>query len=245
MKRTASLSSRGNALWFVLLGLFLLGALTVFLSRSGSSVDQSGDVEQLRIMSSEIFRTAKGIEEAVRQMQARGISENDLSFDGGPAGYTDCGRDDCKIFKSAGGGQVYKAPRSAWLDSDLSAEALYGTWFIPANVCVDGVPSGAGCDTDSSGMSEDLVLILPWIRADLCKQINRELGIDNPSGSPPVETGDAWTAGNAKFAGTFADGAMIDDATSVLAGKRAGCFAGKPGSLPSGGYHYFHVLLRR
>ena len=245
MKHLTLSSVSGNALWFVLLGLFLLGALTVFLSRSGSSVDQSGDVEQMRIISSEIFRSAKGIEEAVRQMQSRGVSENDISFDGGPTGYADCGADACKIFKSAGGGQSYQIPRDTWLDSSESAQATYGTWFIPANVCVEGVPSGAGCHTDATGSSEDLVLILPWIRIDLCKQINRELNIDNPGGNPPVETGDAWTAGNVKFAGTFADGAAIDDTAALLTGKRSGCFTGKTGSLPDGGYHYFHVLIPR
>lgn len=241
MRRTSS----GNALWFVLLGLFLLGALTVFLSRSGGSVDQSGNVEQLRIMGSEIFRIAGGIEESIRRMQSAGVSENDLSFDGGPAGYADCGADPCKVFKAAGGGQTYKAPRTTWLDPSASAQALYGTWFLPANACVEGVPSGTGCASDSSGSSEDLILILPWIRADLCKQINRDLKVDNPSGNPPMETGSAWSAGNVKFAGTFVDGESIDDAGAALSGKRAGCFAGKSGSVPDGGYHYFHVLIAR
>jgi hypothetical protein len=238
-------ATSGNALWFVLLGLFLLGALTVFLSRSGGSVDQSGDVEQLRIMSSEIFRSATGIEEAIRQMQSRGVSENDISFDGGPSGYPDCGADDCKIFKSAGGGQTYKPPREIWLDSAAAAESLYSTWFIPSHVCVESVPSGSGCNTDGSGSSEDLVLILPWIRADLCKQINRDLNVDNPGGNPPMETGDAWSAGNVKFAGTFSDGSAIDDAGGALSGKRSGCFAGKSGSTPNGGYHYYQVLIAR
>ncbi len=240
-------NSAGNVLWFILLGIFLLGILTMALSRSGSSVDQSGDFEHNRIQISEILRWAKGIEQAVRTMQDHGVSENLLGFDGIPGhANADCADDSCKIFKGAGGAQNYKAAREDWLDPSQSAKPLYGQWFVPANVCADGVPPDAGtCESDGSGSTEDLVLILPWVRADLCRQLNTDLGITNPGGNPPVETGNAWGVGNASFAGSFSDGEKIDDAGGVLKGKRSGCFAGKAGSVPDGGYHFYQILLAR
>lgn len=247
MKKEALAAPRGNALWFILLGIFLLGILTVMLSRSGSSVDQSGDVEQLRLQATEILRRAKAVEQAVRTMQANGVSENDLDFSGVPGhANAGCGSDSCKVFKSAGGAISYDSPRSVWLDGAQSAKPLYGEWFVPANVCVDGVPpDGGNCESDGSASSEDLVLFLPWIHGALCRRINTEIGIDNPGGNPPAQTGNAWLVANTSFSGSFADGEKIDAAANALRGKRSGCFAGNAGSAPDGGYHFYHVLLAR
>ena len=73
-------NEKGNALWFILVAIVLLTSLTILLTRSGSSVNQSGDFERLQIQASQLLRYAKGVEEAVRTMQTRGISESDISF---------------------------------------------------------------------------------------------------------------------------------------------------------------------
>ncbi|HOO82886.1 MAG TPA: hypothetical protein PK513_10340, partial [Alphaproteobacteria bacterium] len=73
-------TERGNVLWFILIAVALLAALTMVLSRSGSTVDQSGDIEQQRVKASQILRTAKSIEAGIQQMRLRGVSENDMSF---------------------------------------------------------------------------------------------------------------------------------------------------------------------
>ena len=52
-------NERGNVLWFILLAVALLASITIVLSRSGSTVDQSGDIEQVRIKSGQIMRYAK------------------------------------------------------------------------------------------------------------------------------------------------------------------------------------------
>ena len=39
----------GNALWFILIAIALLAALTVVVTRSSDTVEQSGDVERQRI----------------------------------------------------------------------------------------------------------------------------------------------------------------------------------------------------
>lgn len=239
--------SEGNALWFILLGIFLLGILTMMLSRSGSSVDQGGDFERLRIQASAVLGKAKAVEQAVRTMQAGGVSENDLSFEGIP-GHTNpgCTADVCKVFKRAGGALAYEPPSDLWLDPAKVAMPLYGAWFVPANVCVDGVPADAGgCESDGSGATEDLVLVLPWVEESLCGAINREMGVGTGGGNPPVQSGSAWPASNATFSGSFADGEKIDDTGAILRGRRSGCFAGNAGNTPDGGYHFYHVLLAR
>src|SRR5262245_7145714 len=109
-------SQSGNALWFILIAIVLLGALTMLLTRSGSTSSQSGNVERLRITASQILRYAKGLESAVDQMKTRGVSENEISFQNSTTAtnYTNatCTRTDCKVFDVGGGGQDYKAAPS-------------------------------------------------------------------------------------------------------------------------------------
>jgi hypothetical protein len=118
MNTDSRTSQHGNALWFILVAIVLLAALTILLNRSGTNVDQSGDVEQQRVKASQILRWAKGIESTVEQMKLRGISESDISFENTVTAqdYSNAACDahkdpnDCKIFATGGGGQNYLTP---------------------------------------------------------------------------------------------------------------------------------------
>ena len=159
-------TERGNVLWFILIAIALLGALTMMLSRSGSSVDQSADVEQNRIKSGQILRYAKGIESTIEQMKLRGISENLLSFQNATTtvNYTNaaCTSNDCKIFDGAGGGQAYQAPPKG---SNDGSEWI----FTSAN----NVGTTAGpVVTTAAGSGNDLIMLLPKANDSMCKQIS-------------------------------------------------------------------------
>ncbi len=227
---------KGNALWFILIAVVLLALLTGILSRSGSSVDQSGDVEQLRIKAGQIFRTVKGIEAAIQQMKLRGLSENDISFENTVTAvdYTNanCTVSKCKIFDSAGGGQTYRDPPSSTNDGS--------EWIFTGAKNVGTAADPVGTTAAASG--NDLLILLPAIRQNLCEQINKELGVTNPSSAPPVDTtGIATTAFTGSFPGggpTVLDG---DPAAFELNGHAAGCFLDDAAST----YYFYHVLLTR
>lgn len=241
MDTASRTSQHGNALWFILVAIVLLGALTVLLSRSGTSVDQSGDVEQLRIKAGQIIRWAKGIESTIEQMKLRGISESDISFENTvtaqdySSALCDAHKDpnECKIFATGGGGQSYLNPPSG------SAEAGSEWIFTGANnVGTTAYPVG----TTAAGTGNDLILLLPGANTALCNQINRDLEIGASGTLPADATGIALTP----FTGTYNAGLVIidgDGAPFELNGKASGCFT-DTNANPDVTYFYYVVLAR-
>ncbi len=227
-------AQNGNALWFILVAIVLLAGLTVVLTRGGSSVTQSGDVEQLRIAGSQLLRYAKGIESAIDQMKMRGISESQFSFEhDNPVVYLNasCTVDDCKIFSVSGGGATYKnAPSNA-----ISAGT--GAWIFTAanNVGTTANPVG----TTAAMTGNDIIMLMPSMREDLCIQINRDLKVGTPGTLPEDSTALAVTP----FDGTFVSGLTIidgDPAPLELDGKQAGCFKA---TAPNPDVIYFYYVL--
>lgn len=230
----------GNALWFILIAVVLLGALTILLSRSGSSVSQTGDVEQARLLAGHVMRYAKGLESAIQQMKMRGVSESDLSFknDDTAADYTNtgCTVDDCRIFVSGGGGQSYIKPPAGANDSS--------EWIFTAanNVGTAAYPVG----TTASGTGNDIVMLLPAASREMCIQINKDLGIGTAGVIPTDETGIALTPFDGDFPASLV---TIDgDATPFeLDGHTVGCFADSLGTpvLTDDIIYFYYVLLAR
>jgi hypothetical protein len=220
---------KGNVLWFILVGIVLLGALTMLLSRSGSTVDQSADVEQLRVRSAQILRYAKGIETAIDQMKIRGIAENDISFQNTitATDYTNanCTNSDCRVFDAGGGGMTYTpAPKGANDGSE---------WIFTAQNNVGTAANPIG--THNGGTGNDLIMLLPNANEALCLQINRDLGIGTP-GVMPLES----SVGTSEFAGIFPAGftELDGDPGMELAGHNAGCFLND-----TDGYIYFYFVV--
>ena len=234
---TYSKAERGNVLWFILLAIALLALLTIVLSRGGSSVDQSGDIEQQRVRASQLLRYAAGIEVAIQQMTMRGVSENDISFENAitTTSYTNasCTSSNCRVFDSGGGGQNYdRAPGGANDGSD---------WIFTGanNVGTTADPVG----TTAAVSGNDLVMLLANVPSALCLQINRELSVGT-AGAIPVDASGVVTT---PFTGAFAAGspAIIDGDPSPfeLDGKPAGCFTDT--SLSPNVTYFYYVVLGR
>lgn len=224
---------RGNALWFILIAIVLLGALTVLVTRGGSSVDQSGDVEQMRIKESQIMRYAKGIETAIQQMKLRGVSENQISFEssdtGGIYANAACTVDDCKVF-DIGGGQAYAKPPVGVNDGS--------EWIFTAsnNVGTGTYPVG----TSGARSGNDIVMLLANTNTALCTQINRDVGI---GASIPQDTTGIITT---EFTGTFDNALMEIDGDPTpfeLDGHQTGCFT-DTNANPDVTYFYYVILAR-
>jgi hypothetical protein len=236
------ITERGNVVWFILLAIALTAALTITLSRSADKGGQTGDTERNRVQASEILRYATGLERAIDNLALQGVSESLISFENDSvAGYANANcpdkKSNCALFYT-GGGSNYMTPRKEWLDTAYKSHALFGQWFITGHTCVEDVGLGdATCNNDGND-NEDLVIFLPFVTEDLCRQINTLLNI---SGDPPVETGTAWDENNTKFTGSFGEGQILNQS-----GRRSGCFqAGNGDEPPTGSYTFYHVLLER
>lgn len=202
-------SQSGNVLFIILFAVIMLGALTMMLSRSGGSSNQTGDVERFRVQANTMMSYASQIENAVGQLITSGISENDISFENSDssADYTNsnCTNNYCLVFSTEGGGMSFNSPSNY-----ISANAEWV--FTGANtVGTSGNPVGSG--------SPDLVMLLANVKEGICTQINKLLDVDN--GSIPTDTDGADTT---IFTGSYSAGETIDGDSSELAGEPTGCF---------------------
>lgn len=235
--KTASPHNRikehGNVLWFILVGIVLIGLLTLVLSRGGSSVDQSGDVEQIRIKMGQVLRYAQSLEAAVQNMKMQGISENDISFEhGSPAVYTNanCTTTACRLFDVGGAGLSYRSPPAGTNDGS--------EWIFTADNNVGTSANPVGRHGARSG--NDLIMLMPNANAALCARINRELNVTADGSIPTDTTGIATTAFDGSFPNSLTE--LDGDPTPFdLEGVSAGCFTDASASIT----YFYYVLLSR
>ena len=237
-------SQKGSALFMILIGVVLFAALSYSVAqmmRGGNPMIITE--EKARLYGGEILNYARAMRQSTQNTRiSGGCSTTGISFENAQlVGYehSPVVTDACKIFHEDGGAINYLPPGKEWLDMNLSpAPALRGQWMFPANICVPTIGSAvANCESGSTD-DEALMAWLPYVRKEVCSQLNTLLAIDNPGGSPPLLT----YAGNitpVQFTGTQTDGAAID-----MDGKMAGCYEGT-GALPAGTYHFYQVLLPR
>jgi len=230
----------GNALWFILLAIALLTALTMTISKSSDSTEQSGSIERNRVLASEVLRYARSIELAVNQMRGRGISRDDISFED-PANDTahvngNCGSDDCKIFAGDGGGIEYIKPRDSWLDfSTYAANSYFQDWHATGANVVEGLGNLA---MNNAGNAEFLIWV-GFLKDGVCQEINANAGIGR---TIPVNTGDfastVWT-------GSFSAGGTIQDGGTAIEERKTLCFEDSGTGAFPGANIFYHVVYKR
>lgn len=239
-------SQSGNALWFILIAVVLLGGLTILMTRSSSTSDDSGDYERNRIHASEMMRYANSMSTAVQNLISRGCSESQISFwydsngddteNGSDLYYNAAAPNDnrCHVFAPEGGALVYAPPKAAWLNATGAKID-----FVAAEQCIAHVGTG---DTTCDNANTDLMYQIIAIKPELCMAINNMVGIDNPGGAPPVEA-----HGSARFTGAYT--ANITAATALITsaqlnGKDTGCFTDNGGTY-DGQHIFYHVIYAR
>lgn len=217
-------NNAGNALWFVLLAIALLAALTVTISRSSDTTDQGNDFERRRVQVSDILRYSSNIATITEQMRIRGLSENDISFQNGTtaANYTNanCGDTGCLVFNAEGGGATYK---------NFPASINNGDWIF----------SGANDISSVGTTAPDLIMILPEVDQSICSHINTEMGIAGiPQDALKADIGNIYTGGFSNPGETI----------SAAPGKRTACFQGfqdENGTDISAKFYFYQVLIAR
>lgn len=238
---------RGNVLFIILIAVVLFAALSWAVSQSIKGGDpKTISQEKQKLYAENILSTARAIRAAVHDLRiSNGCSDTDISFENvAVAGYehSPAAMAKCRLFGSAGGGLNYSAPFSSWLDGNFVAQALYGKIYVAGNICVPKIGQGdtGACSGDGQD-NEELVLFIPFLKREVCVQVNALLKVANPGGAPPVETGDAWNAGVPKFTGSYGDSVSLDQD-----GLMAGCFGGSGAAAPpANSYTFFQVLLAR
>lgn len=241
----------GSVIWFILLAVVLLAGLTMTISRSSDTVEQSGDRERARVIASDIMRYAKGLEQAISKMRMSGISENEISFENSfISGYENarCTTTSCLLFDEEGGGLVYREPEDMWLDGAFNGEDHYNTLLFSGNACIQNIgnygETPGSCTGSTSNL--ELMMFIPFIKEYVCLEVNRMADFGTGGADPLIDDSTAWngTVSNARFTGVFGNATDIDTSGGGdFDGQSYGCFEGD--TTPSGGYHFFYTLLAR
>ena len=220
---------RGNALWLLLIAIVLIGAVTMVLSRSGSSVEQSGGFEQARVKAAQIMRYAKGMETAVQQLQSNGCSENDISFENDVVAdlknTNNADNESCFVFSVKGAGLTWQNFSAAKLFNDQDGVVLDQQAVL-------------GVGTDGGAAENADLLLMIETSESVCLQANRELGISTDA----ADIVTSFSHFDTVFQGQFsAPAQVIGDADAPgLKGRMAGCILGKGGE-----YLFYQVLMAR
>lgn len=236
----------GNALWFILIAIVLLGGLTVLMTRTSSYTDDSGDYERGQIQLSDFVRFAKSVEVAVTTLKSQGCSENDLNFEAsGLTGHdntTAPGNGSCDVFSDKGGGLTYRPIPTTYLDPARSAEPRFGQWVFTGGMSVAGV----GLDTSTNNGHKELLIIAPFLTKELCMKVNTLVGVSNVGANPPSEDNTTKASFLVPFTGTFGGGVDIDGngnglGLNIFTGKASGCTTAQG----ENSYYFYHILIRR
>jgi hypothetical protein len=221
----------GNILLYVLLGILLLGGLTVALRNTGNFQDNI-DTEDLVLKGTQVQRYGAELESAVRSLIQRGVSESDIRFahpDAASATYgTITTTPENQVFASEGGLAKYRDPPAGV--NDGSKWEFFGTTDVPQ----------VGSD------DPELVAVLPNVTEAFCASINAQLGFaagtqptdHSGGGSPDCIMG----ADGDRFTGTFDSSPnTMDDTTFSRLPATQGCVQ----CATDNSYNYFYVLLAR
>lgn len=220
--RTPSNTSQeqGSAIWFILLAVALLAALTMTMTRSSDTVEQSGDAERARLLASNLMRYTGGIKTAVERMLTSGISESDLCFHDAGWGNNDYNGASCtnpanQVFGAEGGAVPFRT-------FDFAPK-----WRIFGSHTVLNLET-----------TQTELIIQAQVDGSLCREINNMLNIDNPAGDAPADIAQNIAPFTGSYALAAADSTIGNEAAQ-LAGKESGC------RKEGGQYYYYQVLIKR
>lgn len=194
--------------------------------------------ERLAIKVDQVLEYAQNVRSAVNFIYTHNnISESDIRFahpdlDSAYGDYTALNSEQM-VFDPSGGGIDYKPAPTGIND---------GTdWFFTGASCVSGVGTGIGSCTVSE---MDIIAYLPNVTLDACIAINKKLGFNAPSGTPPQDNASSYDPTIRHFNGTFTSNWILRDFGDIVTGNIAGCYEGD--DTPAGGtYHFYQVLLER
>lgn len=250
MKNCRLSPTSGNALFFILIAIFLLGGLTVLLSRTGSHSEDTGASEQASIQASSILKYAAGVQNAVTNLLSNGCSEGQLNFNnpGITSGQNYVNTSSppdhsCDIYHVAGGGLPYAPVPPAWLST---VTGFSKTWHVDASYCLNGI--GTGGITTCTKAEIELLLIIDGVTLAVCNALNRQMGISSVAGAPPSDDiGINAFTGSFSTISSYAAATIGDTATPTAApliGKKSGCLMDTAGSS-AGHYIFYHTLIAR
>lgn len=238
-------SQNGNAIVIILVAIALFAALGYAFSNTSRTSSKLFSDEETVAYANQVITYGNEVRSVIKRLQLRGCSDTDISFENNiVAGYANTNPDSptdesCHVFSVNGGGLTPKSPDDKLSDSSFSGQGGYKTFNVYGRSCRESIT----CYSDTID-NEDLILFYPYLKRDICLEINNRLGITNPLDDAPIDGGCSGLAG-IKFNGNYSEGVVLF--ATELEGHKAGCFRHTGGSCAPVGdaYGFYQVLIER
>lgn len=209
----------GNVLFYILIAVGLIAALSFAVTQSGRGSARSITEERARLFATEIIEYSNNISAGVTQLRLRGVDVDELCFDDPNWGaanydYAGCADNFNRIFNIEGAGITWSlAPEGA----TQTTAAPDNLWHIYGDNEIQDV--GTTCGNASCS---DLILVTDELDELVCRKINKLINSTIGDSAPPTDS----TIGETRYIGDFDFSQTIGDEAGgvAIAGKNAGCF---------------------
>lgn len=199
---------RGNILFLILLAVVLFAALSYAVTSSMRGSGKDGSAERNDLLAAQIVQYTTMVQQAVmRAMLVSNVKEHAFDFSGTFSASTTnatCTTADCRLFDN-GNLASQPAPDAAYTDG-LAASSKKMQFRI---VSVQNVGTSLN----------DVVLWYPYLKKDVCEQLNKKLGL-----TVDLSTQDT-TTGAALYSSTMTsiseNAGVIGDEVTALSGATA------------------------
>lgn len=225
-------SQQGNIILYVLLGIVLVGLLTVAIRNSGG-MRSDIDAEDMVLKAGQVQRHANEVAQAVSMMISDRVSEADLRFalpDDNTTEYGDIATTpEYQIFSPQGGKVTYRQPPEG-------AQVTAAPWEFFATTAIPQMGSDKA----------ELIAVLPDVKEELCTQINKQVGQVVTAVPADLSTGTTpdcvMGANSDRFVGVFKDVSpnVLDDTTFDPLPAAQACV-----QCSDSTYNYYYVLMSR
>jgi len=228
-------SQNGNVLFLILIAVALFAGLSYVVTQSTRSSPGGVGKEKTLLQLNQVHNYAVNVKTAVSRILTNGGSFVSLSFEDSKftADYTNpnCTRDDCKVFKSTGGGATWAEPPDGF--NDGSDYILTGHNQV----------KGLGVDAPGDPSAAELLLIVPNISESTCLAINTTLNGGDVTTIPDDSSGCLVDTGAADFyyAGTFTGANVVEDTSNLDAFKSRYEYCVRCPGAPAT-YHFYSVI---
>lgn len=230
--RLHTTTEAGSILLYILLGIVLLGGLTVALRNTTGAGSSDIDKEDMILKAGQIQRYGNELASSVATLLSNGLGEAEIRFahDDAPTEYGDITTDPThQVFGKTGGKANYRAPPEGV--NDGSPWEFFGTTRV----------------VQVGSERAELIAVLPNVTETFCKAVDDLLGFkgltlptDSSTGSSPDCVMGSSTN---RFTGTFSDVSpnLLDETTFSRLPAQQACVL----CAADNTYHYYYVLLSR
>jgi len=227
----------GNVLFYILIAVALLAALTFAVAQSGRGSGEQISAERARLIASEMIEYSNSISAAVAQLRLRGVNEDELCFDHPSWGANNydhspaCTDNFNKIFDIGGASITWSEAPSEAMDAGATPDNL---WHIYGDNEVEGIGT-----TNGDATSSDLILVADELALSVCQQLNNLLDITDSETAPPTDA----NLGETRYVGAFGYTNTIADEAggAALEAQSSGCFE----NTTDNEYVFYKVLIAR